>query len=71
MQFDTSAVIFENTPDNRQTKTGALLTRGDIRLKQPCATFLGQPNSVINNIDHDVVVLARSYERRRSLPCRS
>ena len=60
VQFDTAAMIFQHAPDDRQAKTGALLARRDVWLKQPRAADIGQADAVIDNVDDNIVIVARN-----------
>src|SRR5262245_66181316 len=51
-------MFLENATDNRETEAGALLARRDVRLEQAAAVLLGQPDSVIDDVDDDVVAFA-------------
>src|SRR5664280_3582674 len=66
-QLDAAAMILDNAPDDGEPKSGALLTRRDIRLEQPAAIFLRQANPVIDDIDDDVAALARGKDSDRAL----
>src|SRR5579863_2745111 len=57
-QFEAPAVLFENSPDNGETQAGALLSRGDIRLKQPRAVLFRQTDAIVDDVDNDVVAFA-------------
>ena len=59
VEFDPAAVVFQNAADDRKSQARALLTGRYVGLKQPGSAHLGQANSVIDYVDHDVVVLAR------------
>ena len=59
VEFDPAAVVFQNAADDRQPKAGALFARRDIGLQQPRPADLRQADAVVDDIDHDVVALAR------------
>src|SRR5438045_3238922 len=41
-QFDASTMVLQNPANNGETKSGALLARGDVRLQQARTIFLRQ-----------------------------
>src|SRR5262249_19165345 len=59
LQFDSPAMILENPADDRKPESGALLASGDIGFKEPRTRDLGQADTVVEHVDHDVVVLGR------------
>src|SRR3569623_2020838 len=49
-------MILEYAPDDGEAEASAFFAGGDVRLKQPCATFLRQAYAVIDHVDDDVVI---------------
>src|SRR5450830_56940 len=58
-QLNAAAMILDNSSDDGETQPRALFARGDIRLEQPAAIFLRQADSVVDDIDDDILALAR------------
>src|SRR5215470_2962902 len=59
VQFDPSSVLFQNLPDNGETKARALLPRGDVGFEQPPPIFLRQSDAVVDDVEDDIMPLAR------------
>src|SRR5882724_8713070 len=59
VEFDPAAVIFQNAADNRQAKAGALFARRDVGFEQTRPAHLRQADTVIDDVDHDIIALAR------------
>src|SRR3569623_3631918 len=49
-------MILEYAPDDGEAEASAVFAGGDVRLKQPCATFLRQAYAVIDHFDVDAVI---------------
>src|SRR5262249_62221385 len=60
LQLDAAAMVFEHAADDREPKSGALCARSDIWFEQTRPRHLRQSDTVIDHVDHDVVVLATS-----------
>ena len=63
-ELDAAAVLLEDLADDREAEAGALLAGGDIGLEQPAAVFLRQADAVVDDVDDDVVAVARRRTRR-------
>ncbi len=59
VEFDAAAVVFQDAAYDRQPKAGALFARRDIGFEQTGPAHLGQADTVIDHIDHDVIALVR------------
>src|SRR5262249_29311076 len=59
VEFDASAVLFQDAADDREPEPGALLARRHIGLEQPVAVVLGEPDPVVEHVDDDVAAVAR------------
>src|SRR5258708_14760284 len=57
-QFDATAVLLDNAPDDRQAKPGALFPRCDVRFEQPVTICLWQTDAIVDDIDYDVGAVA-------------
>src|SRR5690242_10014016 len=67
LEFDAAAMVLQHAADNGEPETGALLARRYIRFQQPRTADLRQADSVIDHVDHDVVVFARRSDVDASL----
>src|SRR5579863_5146657 len=67
-QLKAPAVLFENSPDDGETQAGALLTGGDIRLKQPRAVLFRQADAIVDDVDNDVVAFALRADDNAAAP---
>ena len=60
-------MVFQNAADDGKTKAGALLARRDIGLQQTRPAHLRQADTVIDDVDHDVIVFARGDDINTTL----
>ena len=68
MELDPAAVIFQHAADDREAETGALLTRRDVGFEQSRAAHLRQADAVVDDVDQDVIALARGDDLDTPLP---
>src|SRR5262249_7103654 len=58
VEFDASAVLFQDAADDREPEPGALPARLHMGLKKTVAVILGRPDAVVEHIDDDVAAVA-------------
>src|SRR4030081_152383 len=68
VELDPAAMVFQNAAHNRQAEAGALFARRDVGFEQARPAYLWQADAVVDDIDHDVIVLARRNNLDTSLP---
>src|SRR5262249_30056288 len=61
VEFDASAVLFQDAADDREPEAGAFLARRYVGLEQPVAIVLREPDAVVEDIDDDVAAVARHF----------
>src|SRR3984957_10257881 len=68
IEFDPAAVVFQHATDDRKPKAGALLACCDVGFEQTGPAHLWQTDAVIDDVDHDVVVVAPGDDINTTLP---
>src|SRR6185437_492318 len=58
-QLDVAAMLLDDAPDNRKAEARPLFARRDIRFEQAAAVRFGEPNSIVDDVDDDIVAFAR------------
>ena len=58
-QLDAAAMVFQNPADDGEPEAGALFACRDIGFEQARPVFLRQADAVVDDVDHDVVAVAR------------
>src|SRR5262249_40910116 len=66
-QLDLAAMIFKHTTDDGKAQARAFFPRGYIGFEQPLAGHLRQTDTVVDNVNHDVVVLTRGDDINTTL----
>ena len=66
-QLDLAAMVFQHAADDGEAQARPLVPCGDLGFEQPLAGYLRQADAIVDDVNHDVVVVARGDDINATL----